>query len=189
MSIHDWVTFEGEGRLDAHKETPESPNEGLISRANSPAGGIGIRLRDTIDMVGSLDVWVSVDHQGDYVGVQTSKDTMRLGEPLVDPYVPELEISGDILNFETITANRGVVEFHQIVFASTAPKWLMKGGNESEISTMLVSDPHSDAPNDIKLEDWALLNLRANVTFTGKLTFEKNCTVRVEAGKKATFDG
>ena len=127
LAIHDWVTFEGSGKIFANQSDLGGPHQGSIIRADSPAGGIGIRLRETIDMIGSLDVWVSVDHQGNSVGVFSEKDVMRFGEPFVDPYDPELEISGLILNEETITASRGKVEFHQIVCASTAPKWLVKG--------------------------------------------------------------
>ena len=85
LAIHDWVTFEGNGIIFASQSAPEGPDKGSIIRADSPAGGIGIRLRDTIDMIGSLDVWVSVDHQGGWVGVFGDKDIMRFGEPLVDP--------------------------------------------------------------------------------------------------------
>ncbi len=63
------------------------------------------------------------------------------------------------------------------------------GTGEYSVGKMLLTDQRNDAPNDISLEEWSLLNFREDFTCTGKLLFERRCTVQVAKGKVATFDG
>lgn len=187
LEIHKWVTFPGDGEISARQLTMGGVIRGQITRAGSD--GRGIKLEGDFDMIGTIDVLVSLDHQGDLVGVFSDKDVMRFGND--DAYSPELQISGAILNDETITASEGIVEFRLVKHMSTAPSWLVEGHIlHNHTGTIVVSNivNGNGLPNNILMDRSSLLDVRVDMSSTGKLTFEKNCTIRVAAGKTVTFE-
>jgi hypothetical protein len=150
MLVRNWVCFTGTGRLYAH--APENADYRPVIRRQNSYSDSGIKTLDDFDVRGHLTLLVSVYHDGDEFGVWSEKNTMSFGDT-TDVFDPDLKISGAALNDETFTAYWGKIEFVQMEFASTAPRWYAVGGyigGGNSYGTIIASAERNNVPNDVR---------------------------------------
>lgn len=188
--VRNWVRFAGVDD-DLNPDTPRMTAFGsvFVERAGGDAPGIGMRTDGDMDVEGDFWLQVSVDHQGDFFGAD--KTTMIFGTDTdVDP---DYVISGASLNAAAFTAaSYGRIEFHQMQFASTAPKWIADGLFDEPnpyTASIYAKGQKNNVPNDIELEQYSRLEIEYDQTFNGKLWMKaKDTKIVVSDGTTATFE-
>jgi hypothetical protein len=186
LFIRNWVEFIGDGRIIADPDE-NGTHRPFIQRADSLEDS-GIKVVGDLRVIGHMTLEVGIHHDCFEFGVFDPDATMIIGTTS-DQYDPALEISGDALNAATFKASLGTIEFVQMTFASTAPKWTIRGDFIDGSGTIVATAQFTNVPNDIDLERYSLLEITGDQTFNGKLHMQnKDTKILVKDGAVATFE-
>lgn len=181
LSLHKWVTFDGGGQIDGLND-----GGGIIQRAAESTNGI--KVVDSIDVVGTITFLCDVDHTSDgEFGPRIGSSEMNFGGPSGGRPTPEPTIKGDgIFNSGSGTIVFTVVDFDN----SGAPDWVVGPG------TIHVTDDADffDATQtfDITLSPvtgTATLKLDTSLSIKGQfLVTLANGTARLELAEGLVFN-